>query len=69
MATPTIRTLRLAAEILGGEAALAEALSVRVDELQAWLGGSTMPPAPAYLRALEIVARGPFNTPAGRRAF
>jgi hypothetical protein len=61
MKTPAMRTLHRAAELLGGEAALAEALGVGVEELQGWLGGASTPPARVYLKALEIVAKGPFN--------
>ncbi|HET7365499.1 MAG TPA: YdaS family helix-turn-helix protein [Burkholderiales bacterium] len=60
MPTPTKRTLRLAAETVGGEAALAEVLRVGVEQVRAWLGGENVP-ADVYCAALEIVARGPFN--------
>ena len=56
--TPRIRTLRRAAETLGGEQALAAALGVRVKEVLSWLTGQTAPDDRAFFRALDIVALG-----------
>jgi hypothetical protein len=57
MATSRTRTLAEAAETLGGEQALAEALGVNVYALAGWLQGTSDAPD----AALEIVANGPFN--------
>ena len=70
LATPRTRTLAKAAETLGGEQALAEALGVNVYALAGWLQGASDAPDAAYFAALEIVANGPFNnraqvTPSG----
>ena len=61
MATPRRRTLARAAETLGGERALAEALGVSVYALAGWLQGTSDTPDAPYFAALEIVANGPFN--------
>jgi hypothetical protein len=61
MATPRTRTLAKAAEDLGGEQALAEALGVNAYALAGWLQGTSDAPDAAYFAALEIVANGPFN--------
>jgi len=58
MPTPQVRTLRLAAETLGGEAHLAQALGVSSEQLARWLNGDT-PPLEVYMAALDFVARGP----------
>jgi len=62
MATPKIRTLQPAAQTLGGERALADALGVKPEDVARWLTGVTPPHDRAYLAALDIVARGPLNT-------
>ena len=61
MATPRTRTLAKAAETLGGEQALAEALGVNVYALAGWLRGAIQLPDAPYFAALDIVANGPFN--------
>jgi transcriptional regulator with XRE-family HTH domain len=61
MATSRTRTLAEAAETLGGEQALAEALGVNVYALAAWLRGTSELPDAPYFAALDIVANGPFN--------
>ena len=61
VATPKLRTLLKALETLGSEKALADALCVTPTVLASWLGGAATMPDAAYLSALEIVARGPFN--------
>ena len=60
MPTPTVRSLRLAADTVGGQSALAEVLGVGVEQVRAWFEGESVP-ADIYCAALEIVARGPFN--------
>ena len=54
--TPQSRTLCRALEILGGVAPLARALKVPVETLAPWLDGNAVPPAGAYLIALDVVA-------------
>jgi hypothetical protein len=61
MANSRARTLAKAADTLGGEQALAEALGVNVYALAAWLQGTSDASDAAYFAALEIVANGPFN--------
>lgn len=64
MATSRTRTLAKAADTLGGEQALAEALGVNVYALAGWLRGTSQPPDAPYFAALDIVAKGPFNNKA-----
>ena len=54
------RTLRLALRTIGGRALLAEYLGISESLLQEWLDGRSEPPTLIYLRALDLVARGPF---------
>jgi DNA-binding transcriptional regulator YdaS (Cro superfamily) len=61
MATAKMRTLAKAAETLGSEKALADALGVSISLVASWLTGRRDAPDAAYFAALEIVARGPFN--------
>ena len=61
MPTSRTRTLAKAAETLGGEQALAEALGVNVYALAGWLRGTIQLPDAPYFAALDIVANGPFN--------
>jgi len=57
------RTLALALCTIGGLARLAEYLGVQEALLQEWLEGRREPPTAIYMRALDLVARGPFATP------
>ena len=52
------RTLRQAAEVAGGEDALAAALNVPPDALRRWLQGEEPPPVEVHLAALDLVTRG-----------
>jgi hypothetical protein len=52
-----LRTLRRAAEIAGGEAALAAELSVPPEKMRSWLAGEHIVPVEFYILALKIVAR------------
>jgi len=61
VATCRTRTLAKAAETLGGEQALADALGVNVCALAGWLRGTSHLPDGLYFAALDIVANGPFN--------
>jgi len=56
-AVPTvyIRTFKRAAEIVGGEEALAFQLQVTPSELALWIQGKVSPPGDAFLRATELV--------------
>ena len=51
------RTLRRAAELSGGEAALAHALGTSQDVLSKWLSGALPPPTRIYFAALDIVTK------------
>lgn len=52
--------LRLAARTLGGEAELAVLLGVETVQLQRWLDAENDVPLSAFLRALGVIADGPF---------
>ncbi len=58
--TSVTRTLGLALRTLGSRERLAEHLGVSAERLDEWLDGRQEPPIEAYLRALDLVARGPF---------
>ena len=49
------RTLARAAELLGGNAALAKRLRVPLDTLICWLAGDERPPNIYFLRAVDVV--------------
>lgn len=54
-----LRTLREAAEISGGEAALASAWGVAPELLGSWLAGELVLPVRLYIAALDMIrARG-----------
>jgi DNA-binding transcriptional regulator YdaS (Cro superfamily) len=57
IAAPYLRVLRKAAEIAGGETALAAALAVAPERLRSWLAGEVVPPVSFYAAALGIVER------------
>ena len=57
------RTLALASRTIGGHDRLAEYLGVAQALLEEWLDGRCEPPTAIYMRALDLVARGPFATP------
>lgn len=61
--TPTVRTLRRAAEVVGSAEALAEALGVSPEMISAWLLGQKALPNDAYMRALDLVSQGPHHNP------
>ena len=60
------RTLALAMQTIGGRAYLAEYLGVSESLLQDWLDGQSEPPTLIYMRALDLVANGPFTPPWGK---
>jgi hypothetical protein len=54
------RTLARALRSMGSLERLAAHLGVPEAQLVQWLTGNGRPPTPIYLRALDLVARGPF---------
>ena len=60
--TSVSRTLERASRVVGGPARLAEHLGVAEAQLMEWLAGRGKPPNSVYLRALDLVARGPVAT-------
>ena len=59
--TPPCRTVRRAAADCGGLDRLAELVGSSAAELQHWYAGESLPPTLMFLRALDIVARGPLR--------
>lgn len=57
--TAQTRTLKRAARIAGGEEKLAKLLGCAVTQLRRWISGEEPTPAPIYLRALDVVSKGP----------
>jgi DNA-binding transcriptional regulator YiaG len=57
------RTLRRAADTLGGVGELAALLNTSEDDVRRWIKGTDRPPQVAFLKALDIVARGPGRQP------
>jgi hypothetical protein len=55
MPTVWARTLRRAAELIGGELALAAKLTVKPSDLTAWLGAEGKPPPEVFLKAVDII--------------
>lgn len=56
MPTVYIRTLQRAAELVGGEEALARRLKVTPSHLALWLHGTVSPPCDFFLKAADIVS-------------
>ena len=61
--TVQTRTLKRAAETLGGISELAVLLETPETEVERWIAGNGQPPQVAFLRALDIVAHGPGRQP------
>jgi hypothetical protein len=57
--TPPCRTVRRAAADCGGLERLAERVGGCAADLRHWYAGESLPPTPIFLKALDIVARGP----------
>ena len=55
MPTVYVRTLQRAAELVGGEEALARRLKVTPSHLALWLHGIVSPPCDYFLKAADIV--------------
>ena len=49
------KTFSKAAELLGGEKALARELRVPVADLNKWIAGSAKPPLSIFLRVIDLV--------------
>src|SRR5258706_3558722 len=49
------RTLRKAAELIGGQAKLCRHLRVPATELQNWLDDKSVPPMGIFLRAVDVI--------------
>jgi hypothetical protein len=64
--TAQTRTLHRALEIAGTPERLAEMLGAPAADLPDWLSGERATPNEIYLRALDLVSRGPHHKP-GRR--
>jgi DNA-binding transcriptional regulator YdaS (Cro superfamily) len=58
--TSITRTLALALLSIGSLERLADCLGVSEAQLVDWLTGERKPPTSIYVRALDVVARGPF---------
>jgi len=58
--TSITRTLARALLCIGSLERLAEYLGVSEAQLLDWLEGERKPPTAVYLRALDLVSRGPF---------
>jgi len=61
--TVQIRTLRRAADTLGSVGELAALLNSPEEDVKRWIQGTDRPPQVAFLKALDIVARGPGKQP------
>jgi DNA-binding transcriptional regulator YiaG len=57
------RTLRRAADTLGGVGELAARLNTSDEDVRRWIQGMDRPPQVAFLKALDIVARGSGRQP------
>jgi hypothetical protein len=55
------RTLSLALSTLGSFERLAQHLGVTSHQIQKWMEGEGRPPTRVYLKALDLVASGPFS--------
>ena len=53
------RTLEKAAQILGGQAELANYLHVRSEELAAWMEGRDKLPTSIFIAAVDLIEAGP----------
>ena len=55
-----VRTLERAAQTIGSVADLARHLKVSLADLQRWIEGAVVPPQEIFVKALDVVAAGPF---------
>ncbi len=58
--TPQCRTVRRAAEDYGSLERLARFIGSDLSDLEHWCAGDSLPPTAVFLKALDIVARGPW---------
>lgn len=58
--TSVTRTLSRALRAIGSLELLAEHLGVSEAQVEEWLAGRRTPPTAVYVRALDLVASGPF---------
>jgi len=63
-----VRTLQRAAELVGGEQALARRLKVTPSHLALWLQGVVSPPCDFFLKAADIVSEHEIQQLASRSA-
>jgi DNA-binding transcriptional regulator YdaS (Cro superfamily) len=66
--TVYIRTLKRAAELVGGEEALARLLKVAPSHLALWIRGAVSPPGDIFLRAADIVSEHDLKQLSGTQA-
>jgi DNA-binding transcriptional regulator YiaG len=55
------RTLALALSTIGGVAELAQYLGASQEEIEQWMEGRGRPSTGIYMKALDLVANGPFS--------
>jgi hypothetical protein len=55
------RTLALALSTIGSLGGLAHYLGTSEEQLEQWLQGRGKPPTRIYMKALDLVASGPFS--------
>ena len=55
------RTLALALSTIGSLRGLAQYLGASEEEIQQWMNGRGRPPTRIYMKALDLVASGPFS--------
>jgi DNA-binding transcriptional regulator YdaS (Cro superfamily) len=55
------RTLSLALSTIGSLGALARYLGASEEQVEQWLKGRGKPPTRIYMKALDLVASGPFS--------
>ncbi|HEY5899292.1 MAG TPA: hypothetical protein VIV54_17120 [Burkholderiales bacterium] len=58
--TPPCRTVRRAADDTGSIERLAQFVGCDAEEVRHWYAGEALPPTLMFLKALDIVAQGPF---------
>jgi hypothetical protein len=59
VSNPSLRAIKLAVRILGGEAEACSLLRATAAELQLWLSGETAPPVEALMRVLDVILDDP----------
>ena len=60
--TSVTRTLALALSTIGSLERLAQYLDVTEKQLEQWMEGRGKPPTRIYMKALDLVASGPFSS-------